>query len=174
MAYVPPASWPQDTFAARFSWDESMDMLFNFIDEGRMLPNEFVWDSGFVDKFMKHMLVGATIPHLWRMASEDVKPAVLSTDMPCDAPHADYGTGTGDNPLPFFPEGSQPGLGVCYKNKRYYLVAAVGSATEMTGGNINQQGPPGPTIEIGRPFQDLKGADKLEEWGLSKEAIVER
>ena len=40
----------------------------------------------------------------------------------------DYGTGTGDNPLPFISEGSQPSLGVCYKDNWYYLVAAVGKA----------------------------------------------
>lgn len=174
MAYVHKPDWSADTFAARYKWDQGMDMLFDFIDEGRMLPNNFVWDSGFVDNFMRHMLLGAVIPHLWRMAPEDVKPAVLSTDQACDAPHGDFGTGTGDDPLPFFAEGDQAKLGVCYKNKRYYLVAAVGRATEMTGGNQNQQGPPSPTIEIGKPFQDLKGADQLEKWGLSKEAIVER
>jgi len=146
-----------------------MDVLGHFIDNGAMLPNTFAFDSGFVDKFMQCVLNAMVLPRLWQMAYDDVKPAVLSTGLPCDAPWETYGLkewSTG----PYIDRKQQESLAVCYNGERYYLVGANGEASHVAP--IDPIGALPPLIMS--TFSPLKGTDRLDYWGFSKEGIVER
>lgn len=172
MAYIPQDDWRSDPEGSAKRWEEGMDLLGRFIDNGAMLPNAFPFDSGFVDKYMHHVLNAMVLPRLWRMDAQDTKPVVLETGQPCDAPHTDYGRPF-ETDRPWFDPGKQEEYAVCYQGQRYYLVGADGEAFEERLLPIGR-----PTdflpVTVPKSFKGLKGVDKLTEWGFSREGIVER
>jgi len=183
MGYQSHQEWNANADEAQKQVDSGLDLLGDWIKDGKFLPNEFTWDSNFGDNFMQHMLTGTVIPQLWRLSPEKVRPAVLATGEGCDGPRTDYGGvpsrdhPEGDNLRPYFehdgPE-SQASLEVCYQGKRYYLVGATGDPTIKV---MDPRFPPdmaGPLVDSPETFSVLLGADKLTDWGMTKEGVVER
>jgi len=183
MGYQTRQEWDANAEAAQKTVDSGLDLLGEWIGNGKFLPNEFKWDSNFADTFMQHMLTGTIVPQLWRLSPEKVRPAVLATGEACDAPYTNYGGvpssahPEGDNLLPYFEEDgpeSQKSLAVCYKGKRYYLLGATGNPVVKIMDTRGDPRRPLPPLDSPESFSELLGADKLGDWGLSKEGLVER
>ena len=113
MTYIPAEDWRKDPNGANKRWEEGMDLLGRFINVA-MFPNAFAFDSGFVDKYMHHILNAMILQRLWRMDTAGTKPVVLSTGLPCDTPHENYRTSPNAG-KPWFEAKKQEGYTVCYE-----------------------------------------------------------